>query len=56
MTSPTPTSLALDKDLFEIISDGVPGTWMPAWKKLLSEEERWSLVEHVKRFSAATGR
>ena len=39
--------------LFEVISKGVPRTSMPGWQKLLSEEDRWSLVEHVKRLSGA---
>lgn len=39
-----------DHDLFHVISEGLPGTTMPAWKKVLSEEERWQLVHHVKTF------
>jgi len=40
-----------DEDLFRVISMGVPGTWMPAWDRLLSEEQRWSLVRFIKGFS-----
>ena len=48
----TPTGyLPTDEDLFRIISMGVPGTWMPAWERLLSEEHRWSLVRFIKGFS-----
>ena len=39
-----------DQDLFEIISNGMPGSSMPAWEKLLSEDDRWSLVAHIKTF------
>ncbi len=49
----TPTGyLPTDEDLFQVISLGVPGTWMPAWERLLSEEQRWSLVRFIKGFSA----
>lgn len=40
--------LPTDHDLFRAISEGLPGTSMPAWKKFLSEAERWQLVHHVK--------
>src|SRR6266849_1196469 len=39
-----------DSDLFGIISDGMPGTSMPAWK-VLSEKDRWNLVAYVKSFA-----
>ena len=39
-----------DQDLYDIISNGMPGSSMPAWDKLLSEDERWSLVAHIKTF------
>lgn len=39
-----------DHDLFRSISEGLPGTSMPPWKKVLSETERWQLVHHVKTF------
>ncbi|MFQ5529888.1 MAG: c-type cytochrome [Gemmatimonadota bacterium] len=48
----TPTgSLPTDEDLFRTISRGVPGTWMPSWKSLLSESERWAIVRYIKGFS-----
>lgn len=40
--------LPTDHDLYRVISDGLPGTSMPAWRKYLSETERWQLVHHVK--------
>lgn len=48
----TPTgSLPTDGDLFRGISLGLPGTPMPPWRHILSETERWALVEYVKSFS-----
>jgi cytochrome c oxidase cbb3-type subunit 2 len=48
----TPTGLLpTDEDLFQVISMGVPGTWMPAWERLLSEKQRWALVRFIKGFS-----
>jgi DMSO reductase family type II enzyme heme b subunit len=40
--------LPTDHDLFRVIGEGLPGTSMPAWKKYLSEGERWQLVHYVK--------
>lgn len=48
----TPTgSLPTDEDLFRSISLGMPGTPMPPWRHILSDEERWALVTYVKSFS-----
>ncbi len=44
-------NLPSDVDLFREISLGVPGTPMPPWKHMLSDDDRWALVEHVKNFS-----
>lgn len=41
-----------DQDLFRTVSLGLHGTGMPPWKFLLSEEDRWAVVHHVKRLSA----
>ena len=42
--------LPTDQDLFDIISNGMPGSSMPAWGEILSENERWQLVAHIKTF------
>jgi DMSO reductase family type II enzyme heme b subunit len=42
--------LPTDQDLFDIISNGMPGSSMPAWSELLTEDERWQLVAHIKTF------
>ncbi len=36
-----------DADLFRIITEGMPGTSMPAWKTL-PEKDRWNLVAYLK--------
>lgn len=48
----TPTgSLPADEDIFRTISRGVPGTWMPEWEEMLTEDQRWALVRYIKGFS-----
>lgn len=42
--------LPTDDDLFRTISRGANGTGMPPWKYLLTDEERWALVDYVKTF------
>ncbi len=42
--------LPTDDDLFRTISRGANGTGMPPWKYLLSDDERWALVDYVKSF------
>jgi mono/diheme cytochrome c family protein len=44
-------NLPTDVDLFREVSLGVAGTPMPPWKHMLSDDERWALVEYVKSFS-----
>ena len=43
-------NLPTDQDLFEVISNGMPGSSMPAWEGLLNEDERWSLVAQIKTY------
>jgi mono/diheme cytochrome c family protein len=40
-----------DGSLFYIISHGMPGTRRPAWDKVLNEEERWHVVNHLRIFN-----
>ena len=44
--------LPTDDDLFRTISRGANGTGMPPWKYLLSDEDRWALVDYVKTFES----
>lgn len=43
--------LPTDQDLYRTISRGIPGTGMPSWKPLLSEEERLNVIAYIKTFS-----
>lgn len=43
--------LPSDDDLFRTISRGASGTGMPPWQYLLSDQERWALVDYIKTFS-----
>lgn len=40
-----------DQNLFDVISNGMPGSSMPAWRGRLKEGERWALVHFIKTFS-----
>ncbi len=40
-----------DDDVFRMIRDGMPGTAMPGWSDILSEQEMWDLVAYVKTFA-----
>ena len=41
-----------DAQLFDWITNGLPGTRMPAWKPIISDTNRWNLVNYI-RFLAA---
>lgn len=43
--------LPTDEDLFRTISRGIPGSGMPSWKRLLSEDERLQVIAYIKTFS-----
>jgi DMSO reductase family type II enzyme heme b subunit len=40
-----------DSDLFRMINDGMPATAMPGWGDLLSEQDIWDLIAHIKIFA-----
>jgi copper transport protein len=42
-----------DAQLFDWITNGLPGTRMPAWKDKLSDTDRWNLVNYI-RYLAQT--
>jgi len=44
-------ALPLDKDLERTVREGVPGTEMPRWKKVLSEQDIKAVVQYIKAFS-----
>src|SRR5262245_30965746 len=47
----TSSKIPSDDDLFKVITDGMPGTSMPAWK-VLPEKDRRDLVAYIKAFAA----
>jgi mono/diheme cytochrome c family protein len=56
--TPPPADLVLhvpqhpDGELFWYVSRGSPGTAMPAWDTVLSEDDRWSLVHYLRDLAA----
>ena len=46
----TANKVPTDKDLFDVITYGMPGTSMPPWS-VLPEKDRWNLVAYVKSFT-----
>ena len=47
----TANKIPTDKDIFDVLTYGMPGTSMPPWS-VLPEKERWNLVAYVKTFAA----
>lgn len=47
-TSPAKVEIARDEDMYNMITDGMPGTGMPSWKTLLSDQDRWDVVAYIK--------
>jgi mono/diheme cytochrome c family protein len=39
-----------DRDLFRIVTHGLPGSAMPSWR-LLPETERWAVIQYIKTLS-----
>ncbi|MBI2560804.1 MAG: c-type cytochrome [Planctomycetes bacterium] len=44
-------SLPSDDDLFRAISKGLPGSVMPSWEEVLTEEERRKVMDYIKGFN-----
>ena len=42
--------LPTDQDLFDIITDGMPGSSMPPWETALNANDRWEVVAYIKTF------
>ena len=47
----TANKVPADQDMFNVISNGMPGTSMPAWS-VLPDKDRWNLVAYLKTFAA----
>lgn len=43
--------LPTDEDLYRTVTIGIPRTMMPAWRDLLTEQERRDVVAYIKTFS-----
>lgn len=42
--------LPTDQDLFDIVTEGMPGSSMPGWETALSANDRWEVVAYIKTF------
>ena len=57
---PPPADLVLhvpqhsDGELFYMVSRGMPGSAMPAWRETLGERERWEIVHYLRVLAAGT--
>ena len=47
----TANKVPTDKDVFDVLVYGMPGTSMPPWK-VLPDKDRWNLVAYLKTFAA----
>jgi len=48
LTGTVPIHGSSDGELFHVLTDGVAGTTMKGFKKKLTEEKRWHLVNYIK--------
>ena len=55
VTSAFDADLANDDDLMRMVRDGMPGTAMPGWSDLLSEQEMWDAIAYIKTFAELEG-
>jgi DMSO reductase family type II enzyme heme b subunit len=55
-TSAFDADLPNDEDLFRMIRDGMPGTAMPGWSDILSEQDMWDVVAYIKVFAELEGK
>ena len=54
-TSSFKEKIPFDRDLFQSVSNGLPGSAMPAWKGSLSIQERWDVVAYIKQIGGISG-
>ncbi|MDH3973679.1 MAG: ethylbenzene dehydrogenase-related protein [Deltaproteobacteria bacterium] len=40
-----------DEDIYRMIAEGMPGTAMPGWDDIISEQDMWDLVAYIKTFA-----
>lgn len=51
LADPARMSALTDQDLFEAVTKGRPGTGMPSWNSILSEQDRRNVVGYLRTFS-----
>lgn len=51
LTDPKRMAPLSDQHLFDVITKGRPGTGMPAWGPMLTEQDRWSVVSYLRTFA-----
>lgn len=44
-------SVPTDEDLIKVVTNGLPGTGMPAWKSIMKENQIRSVVQYIKTFA-----
>lgn len=44
-----------DEDLFRMVRDGMPGTAMPGWGDMLSDQDMWDVITYIKSFAELEG-
>lgn len=44
-----------DEDLFRMVRDGMPGTAMPGWSDMLSDQDMWDVIAYIKTFAELEG-
>lgn len=44
--------LHAEGEVFYFVSEGIPGTQMPAWKEQLTEAERWQVIRFLEELAA----
>jgi len=54
-TSAFDADLPNDDDLMRMVRDGMPGTAMPGWRDLLSEQDMWDVIAYLKTFAELEG-
>ena len=54
-TSAFDADLPNDADIYRMIADGMPGTAMPGWNDLLSEQDIWDVIAYIKAFAELEG-
>ncbi|MFZ5861621.1 MAG: c-type cytochrome [Nitrospirota bacterium] len=52
LADPDRMSALTDQHLYQTVTQGRPGTGMPSWSTVLSDQDRWHVVAYVRTLSA----